>query len=237
MSFLMANWQKLLFVNYKVNKELLLPYLPTGLELDDYDNTYYLSFVAMRFDNTRVLGISFPFHKRFEEVNLRFYVKRKLSDGSYKKGVVFISEIVPKRVITMIARMLYNESYQTLAMSHQWLDTKKFQDISYSLHKNNQTHTITVTTDNTNIDIKPQGHQDFIIERYFGYTKNKQDKTIEYEVRHKPWQTQGIINHKIDINFEDVYGEKFSFLNNLKPDSIYFTEGSRTSVENKKILR
>lgn len=236
MSFLMADWQKLIFVNYEVDKEQLLPHLPKGLELDSHENKYYLSFVAMRFDNTKIKGISFPFHKRFEEVNLRFYVKRKLSNGTWRKGVVFISEIVPKRAITMIARILYNESYQTLTMSHQWSQDGNSQTIGYSLDKHNQSHNIQIVSNNENNDINPNSDEHFIIERYFGYTTSRKNKTIEYKVRHRPWQTQNVLDSKMTLNFEAIYGPEFSFLNDIKPNTIYYTEGSCTYVENKKVL-
>lgn len=236
MSFLIANWEKLIFVNYQVDPNILRPYLPTGLELDDHNGTYYLSFVTMRFDNTRVKNIPFPFHKRFEEVNLRFYVKRKSIDGSWRKGVVFISEIVPKPLITFVARMLYNESYQTMKLSHRWIRTHDLQDISYSIHKDHKKNTISIETNSESKSIAPNSLQDFIIERYFGYTKNHKGKTIEYQVIHKPWKTHTITKTEIDIDFKNIYGDTFSFLDTMDPDSIFFTEGSITSVENKRVV-
>ena len=54
------------------------------------------------FLNTQLLGISVPFHRNFEEVNLRFYVK-KWENQQWKRGVVFIKEIVPKKALSFIA--------------------------------------------------------------------------------------------------------------------------------------
>ncbi len=57
------------------------------------------------FTNTKVLGISWPFHVSFEEVTLRLYVKHY--DGTaLKRGVVFVSEIVPKPIIAFMANTL-----------------------------------------------------------------------------------------------------------------------------------
>jgi len=236
MSFLVADWQKLIFVNYEVDPSILLPYLPKGLELDGYKGKYYISFVTMRFNNTRVLGIPFPFHTRFEEVNLRFYVKRKLLDNSWRKGVIFISEIVPKPMITWIAKALYNESYQTLKLDHRWDIQRNTQTINYNIFKQGHKNSISIKTNHNNEMIAHNSLKKFIIERYFGYTSNRKNRVIEYEVIHTPWKTSDIHNQDININFEQLYGKTFSFLNTQPPESIYFTEGSKTTVGNKIVL-
>lgn len=192
MSFLIADWEKLIFVNYKVDPDILQSYLPAGLELDSFNGDYYLSFVAMRFNNTRVLGIPFPFHTQFEEMNLRFYVKRTLADGTWRKGVVFISEIVPKPIITAIAKALYNERYQTLKLSHTWTKLIDSQVIKYEIIKNNISHICSVETSKDTQLIAQESIQKFIIERYFGYTKSK---------RKKPLNTKSPISHGKQIAY------------------------------------
>lgn len=67
------------------------------------------------FLNTKLLGFSVPFHRNFEEVNLRFYVKKKEGD-LWKRGVVFIKEIVPKPALSLIANSVYKENYTTRPM-------------------------------------------------------------------------------------------------------------------------
>ncbi|HEY1202239.1 MAG TPA: DUF2071 domain-containing protein, partial [Niastella sp.] len=117
--FLTASWRNLLMINFEASASLLQPYLPRHTELDTWNNTHYISLVGFLFQNTRLRGISFPLHRTFEEVNLRFYVRYK--DGpSWKRGVVFIKELVPKRMITFIANTIYKENYATLPMRHHW---------------------------------------------------------------------------------------------------------------------
>ncbi|WP_294286462.1 DUF2071 domain-containing protein [uncultured Chryseobacterium sp.] len=95
MNFLKAEWRKLAIINYEINPGILLSYLPAGTELDFYQGKCYISLVGFMFLNTRFLGIPIPFHRNFEEVNLRFYVKKK-EGNQWKRGVVFVKEIVPK---------------------------------------------------------------------------------------------------------------------------------------------
>ena len=95
--------------NYEVSPEILKKYLPYKTELDVWNGQCYASIVGFQFLETQVLGIKFPFHTNFDEVNLRFYVRYN-DNGEWKRGVVFIKEIVPKVMITFVANTLYNEA-------------------------------------------------------------------------------------------------------------------------------
>src|ERR1700760_2550866 len=129
-TFLTAEWRKLIMVQYEVPPDVLLPYLPPGLELDLYQGRCFVSLVGFLFDRVRILGVPVPGHPRFEEVTLRYYVRRKLPpvqaaeertiEPGYRRGVVFLSEIVPRRAITAVARALYGEAYSTAETRHYW---------------------------------------------------------------------------------------------------------------------
>ncbi len=112
--FLTAEWKQLLMLNYSVDPALLLPFLPAGTEIDSFDGRTYVSLVGFQFNDTRVAGFAIPFHRSFEEVNLRFYVRR-----SGKRGVVFIRELVPKFAIAATARFFYGEKYSRVPMAHR----------------------------------------------------------------------------------------------------------------------
>src|SRR3954468_20670393 len=116
--FLAAEWRYLAMLNYQVDPAILHPHLPRGTELDIWNGRHYISLVGFRFLNTRVLGVPIPFHRNFEEVNLRFYVRRKGPEG-WRRGVVFIAEIVPRFAIAAVARLFYNENYVALPTRHK----------------------------------------------------------------------------------------------------------------------
>ena len=78
MTFLKAEWRKLILVNYTIDPNTLNPFIPEGTVLDLYNNNCYVSLVGFMFKNTKILGLKIPGHHTFEEVNLRFYVKRKV---------------------------------------------------------------------------------------------------------------------------------------------------------------
>jgi hypothetical protein len=116
--FLTAEWRYLAMINYEIDPGVLLPFVPRGAELDARDNRAFVSVVGFLFLNTRVLGLPIPFHRDFEEINLRFYVRRRGPEG-WRRGVVFVKEIVPRWAIATVARIVYNENYVARQMSHR----------------------------------------------------------------------------------------------------------------------
>ena len=116
-TFLTANWENLVMANYEVDPVVLTPYLPNGVELDVYDGKAFVSLVGFMFKKTKLFGVPIPFFGSFEEINLRFYVKRK--DGNkIKKGVVFINETVPFKLVALLANKLYKEHYISIPTKH-----------------------------------------------------------------------------------------------------------------------
>src|SRR5262249_755896 len=113
--FLTAEWLHLLFANYIVDPAVLAPFVPPKTEVDFYEGNCFGSRVCFLFNQVRVKGLRIPMATRFPEVNLRFYVRYKEGD-QWKRGVVFIKEIVPKPVISLVANLFFNERYITLPM-------------------------------------------------------------------------------------------------------------------------
>lgn len=230
--FLTAEWRKLAIANYKVDPDVLKPYLPAHTELDLWNNTCYVSLVGFMFLHTKMLGIPFPFHRNFEEVNLRFYVKH--FDGKeWKRGVVFIKEIVPKHILALVARLVYNEPYQRMRMHHQWTEEDDKRTITYSWGKSNE---MSLTAAKKPEVIEAGSETEFITEHYWGYTKVNGTKTYEYEVTHPKWEHYLVQSHSIHVDFEKTYGSSFSMLNSASPVSIMLAEGSEITVENKRII-
>jgi len=232
-SFLKAEWRKLAIANYEVEASLLKEYLPAGTELDTWNGINYLSLVGFMFKNTKMLGIKIPFHINFEEVNLRFYVKH--FDGKeWKRGVVFIKEIVPRFAITFVANNLYGEHYATHKMRHKWEEGKEFRNVSYEWKVNSEWQKFEVKAENKISEIRSNSEAEFITEHYWGYTKINGQQTTEYEVTHPKWDHYKVIDANIEVDFGLTYGKSFEFLNASNPKSIMLAEGSLITVEGKK---
>src|ERR1700761_271559 len=113
--FLTAAWRKLIMANYPVDPAILQPLLPAKTELDLWEGVTYVSLVGFMFRQVRVRGVRIPFHTDFPEVNLRFYVRYK-EGQTWKRGVVFIREIVPLPAVSFIANTIFHERYICLPM-------------------------------------------------------------------------------------------------------------------------
>jgi len=235
MNFLKAEWKNLALFNYEVDAKILEKYVPAGTKIDLWNNRCYVSLVGFMFKNTKVLGLKVPFHVDFEEVNLRFYVKR-FENGEWKRGVVFIKEIVPKKAITFIANTLYQEHYETQKMRHEIIEGDTTNIFIYQWKSKEKWNTIELETKKDLTKIKIDSDAEFITEHYFGYTKITKDLTFEYEVQHPRWEQYEVLHHNIDIDFEKTYGEDFKFLQNIKPASVFLAKGSKITVKNKRKL-
>ncbi|WP_034060708.1 YqjF family protein [Lacinutrix jangbogonensis] len=236
MSFLKAEWRKLAFANYAIDPKILESYIPYGTELDFWNKTCYVSLIGFMFVNTKVLGVKIPFHVNFEEVNLRFYVKR-FENNEWKRGVVFIKEIVPKPIITFVANTLYKEHYQTMKMKHKWEDTANEKQVEYHWKTNSHWQSFTIKADKNESEIPLNSETEFITEHYWGYAKYSVTKTNEYEVTHPKWNQYRVIGYKINVDYGAVYGQDFDFLTSLKPDSVMLAEGSEITVESKRSIK
>lgn len=233
MNFLKAEWKNLALFNYEVDAKILEKYVPVGTEIDFWNNKCYVSLVSFMFKNTKVLGIKVPFHVDFEEVNLRFYVKR-FENGEWKRGVVFIKEIVPKRAITFIANTLYQEHYETQKMRHEIFEDDKTKTFIYQWRNKEKWNTIQLETKKDLKKIEIDSEAEFITEHYFGYTKIDDVTTFEYEVKHPRWEQLEVLNHTVDIDFRETYGHDFEFLKTSNPTSVFLAKGSKVRVENKQ---
>ncbi len=233
-NFLTAEWRKLILANYAVDPKILLPYLPAHTELDLWNNVCYVSIVGFMFLNTKLKSIPIPFHRNFEEANLRFYVKHQHGHES-RRGAVFIKEIVPKPIISLVANTIYKEHYETMRMNHIWDEKKDSWFVKYAWKKENW-NSISIETGKKRLPILPESEAEFITEHYWGYTKLNDRKTSEYGVEHPRWEMYETKKYNIGIDFELLYGPDFAFLKNEKPISVFMAEGSAIAVKSGRTI-
>ncbi len=231
--FLTAEWRQLAIVNYEVKRDVLKPFIPVGTELDQWNGKTLVSAVGFLFLNTRVLGISVPFHADFEEVNLRFYVRRKADDG-WRRSVVFIKELVPRRAIALLARILYNENYVALPMSHRieapTYRSEGTRSVSYSWRWHGKQNHIKLVTRGQPACWVGGSEEEFITEHYWGYSAQKDLTTVEYHVDHPRWRVWQAEEAILDCDVADLYGEEFADYLSRPPSSAFLAEGSNVKV-------
>lgn len=223
--FLTAEWRDLIMANYEVDPALLAPRVPAGTELDLREGKCFVSLVGFMFLDTRVMDFLVPFHVNFEEVNLRFYVRRE-SENEIRRGVVFVKEIVPRYAIAKVARSLYGEPYECWRMSHD----RTADRVEYGWNKGSCDNRLSVRR-GENLGVPAAGsHGEFIIEHYWGYTKRGSNRTDEYKVEHPKWELFSAEEPVIDVDFSFAYGDEFDVLKETRPHSILLAKGSEIAV-------
>ena len=233
--FLTAQWNDLIMANYIIDPSILLPYLPNKTELDVYNGNVYVSLIGFMFVNTKLLGIKIPFHANFEEVNLRFYVRHN-DNGVWKRGAVFIKEIVPKPMISFVANALYNEKYSTMRMKNYRLENDDAISFGYKWKHKNKWNSVEATTSKSTVAMQPGSEEEFIAEHYWGYSQYNKTTTFEYAVKHPSWEVYPVKSYKIDCDFKALYGEQFAMLETAVPNSVFVAKGSPISILHKTNL-
>jgi uncharacterized protein YqjF (DUF2071 family) len=228
-AFLSAEWRYLAMLNYEVDATLLLPFLPNGTELDRWNGKMFVSLVAFRFLKTKVLGLRVPFHSDFNEVNLRFYVRRKHADEA-RRGVVFIREIVPRWAIAYIARTFYNENYIAVPMAYRLQETADRGLAAEYRWRGEAWNSIRIAVEGDPV-LAPEGSQEqFITEHYWGYAAQPDGSCMEYQVTHPPWRVWNARHATFDGEIRGLFGSTLAAALTGTPTSAFLAEGSAVEV-------
>jgi uncharacterized protein YqjF (DUF2071 family) len=228
--FLTAEWRWLAMLNHEVEPGILKPWLPQGVELDFWQGRTFLSLVGFRFLDTRVMGFAIPWHRNFDEVNLRFYVRRKMPDG-WRRGVVFIRELVPRTMIATVARGFYEEPYLAVPMNHRIESEDSLPSlVEYNWVFRGQPCHLRMETQGGLRDLRAGEEAEFITEHYWGYTKRRNGSTSEYEVAHPQWRVMETRATDFSAPVAELYGREFREFLETKPESSFLAEGSEVTV-------
>jgi uncharacterized protein YqjF (DUF2071 family) len=226
--FLTANWRYLAMLNYVVDPRLLAPLVPRGTEIDFDNRETFLSVVGFLFLDTRLLGVPIPLHRDFEEVNLRFYVRRKSAD-TWRRGVVFVRELVPRRAVALVARACYGENYLALPMKHEIDHVDHNLSVEYSWRCGRKWESLKMSAVGEPHDIPAGSHAEFITEHYWGYTSMRKACT-EYRVEHPRWKIWDASDFELKADVATLCGEQFAETLNQSPRSALIADGSPISI-------
>ncbi len=220
-----------MLANYPCRREWLEPLVPAGTELDSWHGETLVSLVGFLFTDTRLLGVPVPFHRTFEEVNLRFYVRRPGADGAMRRAVVFIRELVPRPAIAWTARWTYNEPYLAVPMSHQIaLTAETGGEVEYAWRHRGVAFRLHAAVEGPARPLAPGSEAEFITEHYWGYTRQRDGSTVEYRVTHPPWNVATAAEASLDVDVAALYGPAFADALAGPPASAFLADGSPITV-------
>lgn len=235
--FLTAQWRALAMLNWKISPEVLEPYVPRGTELDFHLGETYVSIVGFMFLDTRLLGVPIPFHRNFEEVNLRFYLRREV-DGEVFRGVAFIREIVPRWAVSTIARLAYNEQYVSLPMKskqeHYSLEKTASEQsnpqVEYTWRHRGDWCGIQMQCVGARHPLAIGSEEEFIAEHYWGYSRQRDGSTKEFRVEHPAWEHWPAVSAGLIGPVPQFYSPEFAETLSRPPDSAFLADGSAVKV-------
>jgi uncharacterized protein YqjF (DUF2071 family) len=228
--FLSAEWRDLVMLNYEVEPILLSRHVPPGTSLDSFNGRTFVSLVGFRFRRTKLLGrFPVPFHTDFDEVNLRFYVRRKEGSDD-RRGVVFIAEVVPRRAIAITARLLYGENYKCLPMKHRVGSQGSTKTAEYQWQVDGQWCRLSAQTIGTPQLPQAGSLEQFITEHYWGYSARRGGGCLEYHVSHSPWQVWATTTSRFEGDASGLYGCEFGQVLQRRPDCTFVADGSPVVV-------
>jgi len=228
--FLTAEWRDLVMLNYEVDPCLLEKYVPRGTVLDSFAGKTYVSLVGFRFCRTKLFGsLAVPFHSDFDEVNLRFYVRRK-EGVEDRRGVVFIAEIVPKQAVATLARLVYGENYKCLPMKHEVCSDERARTAEYQWRVKGQWCRLTAQATGAPELLRDGSLEQFIAEHYWGYSSQRGGGTIEYHVAHVPWPVWKSTTAGFEGDASRLYGAQLCQVLRGHPSSAFIADGSPVTV-------
>jgi uncharacterized protein YqjF (DUF2071 family) len=230
-AFLTAEWRFLVMLNYAVDPALLADFVPRGTELDSFEGKTYVSLVGFRFERTRVRGLWIPFHSDFDEVNLRFYVRRTVA-SEVRRGVVFVREIVPRWAIAKVAQICFHERYIALPMRHKVVEpTSEGGRIQaeYRWRYRQRWNALRAECAGRPAIPPAESREAFFTEHYWGYAADAAG-ALEYRVEHDRWRIWPATQASFEGDVAGLYGADLARCLTGAPDSALVAEGSAVTV-------
>lgn len=194
--FLTCHWENLVYINYEIEPDLIIPYLPNDVIPSKINGKTILSIVCFEFSKARFFGIKIPFHQCFPEVNIRVYVQKK--DDPSIQGVYFISEMVPKLMTVFVAKYIFGEPFSLKKMELN----KTNNSVEYKTKSNNFEMKVKATFAEQFPKILTE-HESFIIEKEYAFCGKAGKNSKLFRVEHQKWNWCPIEHSKFEIKKAD----------------------------------
>lgn len=223
--FMTARWSNPLLLTYRAPTPLLRRLTHPHLELDEWEGHTHVSLVAFEFQDTRIRGRRVPGFINFSQLNLRTYVRQ-----GDRRGVTYIKEYVPSRVIAVIARLRFNEPYHRLDIASQTEGAGEELKIEHHWHHGGTDQYVQATATQASLMPPDDGSVYHFTEHRWGFGSSRGGALIPYRVEHPVWAVRTLRSIDYRVDFESLYGPDWAFLSNQEPVRTTLAVGSAVQM-------
>ena len=120
----MQRWNDLLFAHWPIPAAKLESLLPSGLQVDTFDQSAWVGVVPFWMDRVQLRGVPrIPGASRFPELNLRTYVRER---NTNRAGVYFFCLEASNPLAVMVAKAMFHLPYHWARMSIKVRSEREF---------------------------------------------------------------------------------------------------------------
>jgi uncharacterized protein YqjF (DUF2071 family) len=227
-------WQHLLTATWAVHPSLLSPMVPARTTLDLWNGDALLSLVGMRSLNAQVAGVPVPLHQDFDQITLRFYVRREVA-GETRRGVVLIKQIVPSASMTLLARVLYNENFVNAPTRHD-IQPGEHGWTAYEWLVGNRWNRLSAVRAGAARQPAEYSIEEFVAHRPWAYARQADGSSLEFAAQHPRWDVWPTQEMLLDCDVAPLFGVEYVPVFSGQPISTFVAVGSIVHLDAGRVV-
>jgi uncharacterized protein len=222
---LTAVWSDVVLLSFEAPEPLLRRLVPAGVALDHWQGRTHVSLVALRMRDLRVRGWRVPGLTGHVQLNFRTYIRYR-----GEPGVWFVRELVPSRLVAVLARLRYGEPCATIALGAEVVVSDAAVQASYRVGRAATGWHVSVTGSRALHEPPPHSPERYFAERGLACRARRGGRVAVLRVEHPPWTLRAVRALSYELDFAALYGAEWQFLNDQSPVSAVFAAGSAVAV-------
>jgi hypothetical protein len=139
--------------------------------------------------------------------------------------------MVPLFLVAETARLTYNEPYRTVPMQHTIVKTNgELQTVEYLFGGGRDQCRFALHVEEPLYVMDRGSEEEFLCQRAWGYTRQRNGGTIEYKVEHARWRIWPGSRHELAGPLETFYDPPLPTILSGAPQSAFIADGSAVAV-------
>jgi hypothetical protein len=229
---LACQWREAVLVNYEIDPKVLQPLVPPGTQLDLYESAGLITLIARR--STGIAPHGWPrLTRSFNEVLLRFYVKRTTLDTT-RHGVCVIRQFVSRRGPTWLMARLLDWPIRRLPIERKTrgfgaVDMSVLPAAEFRWRLGGQWNHVRASARSTRSRPQPGTKEHFVLTPTFAYSA-RGCKLGEYCVHLAPSAVWDASSASVECDFSELFGSHFQRRLGRRPTSVFLIRGNEVKV-------